>query len=492
MRKAVDTVAAIATPPGEGAIGVIRLSGPEAISIAGRLFRGTRGKRLEEVESHRLVHGRLVRRDPDSGEELILDEVLVAVMRGPRSYTGEDVVEISCHGSVVVLERVMEALLAEGAAPAPPGEFTRRAFMNGRIDLAQAEAVIDLVRARSPRGAEVAAAQLAGRLSEAVRGIKAEVLNLAAHLQVVIDYPEEGIEELGQAEFEARVERAIGRLDELVRSAGAGRVLREGIRLAITGRPNVGKSSLLNALLREPRAIVTNVPGTTRDVIEERAILGGVGFTLVDTAGVRETGDVVERIGVERAKEAVRSADLVVAVFDGSEPLSAEDEEVIRLLRGDQGTDPFAGRGAPAGCGGESDEGPRVLAVVNKADLPQKLDVGALKAVLSGIRLVRLVKVSALTGDGLAELEGAAVEAALGGEPPRGDAVLVTRARHRRALERAREALLAAREAWRSGMTADLISVDLQESLEALAEITGENVTEALIEEIFSEFCVGK
>ena len=478
MNDAVDTVVAVATPPGEGAIGVIRLSGPEAISIAGRLFRGSRGKRLEEVESHRLVHGRLVRRDPQSGEEVILDEVLVAVMRAPRSYTGEDVVEISCHGSVVVLERVMAALLAEGAVPAPPGEFTRRAFMNGRIDLAQAEAVIDLVRARSPRGAEAAAAQLAGRLSEAVRGIKAELLNLLAHVQVAIDYPEEGIEELGEVEFEARVEWAIERLDELIRSAEAGRVLREGIRLAITGRPNVGKSSLLNALLREPRAIVTDVPGTTRDVIEERAVLGGVGFTLVDTAGVRETSDVVERIGVERAKEAVLSADVVLAVFDGSEPLRAEDEEVIRILRARDDEGP--------------DEGARVLAVVNKADLPQRLDVGALEAALGGARLVRVVKVSALTGEGLAELEKAAVEAAVGGEPPRSDAVLVTRVRHRRALERAREALVAAREAFRSGMTADLISVDLQESVEALAEITGENVTEALIEEIFSEFCVGK
>lgn len=480
----VDTVVAIATPPGEGAIGVIRLSGPEAISITARLFRGARGKRLEEVESHRLVYGRLVRRDPARGEEVLLDEVLVAVMRAPRSYTGEDVVEISCHGSVVILERVMEALLAEGAAPAPPGEFTRRAFMNGRIDLAQAEAVIDLVRARSPRGAEAAAAQLAGRLSEAVRGIKAELLNLLAHVQVAIDYPEEGVDELGEAEFEARVERAVEQLEELIRSAGAGRVLREGIRLAITGRPNVGKSSLLNALLREPRAIVTDVPGTTRDVIEERAVLGGVGFTLVDTAGVRETGDAIERIGVERAKDAVRSADVVLAVFDGSAPLAPEDEEVIRLLRGDAA-------GAPP-PDGEMDEGPRVVAVVNKADLPQRLDVASLEAALGAARRVRVVKVSALTGEGLEELEKAAVEAALGGEALRSDAVLVTRVRHRRALERAREALLAARESFRSGMTADLISVDLQESLEALAEITGENVTEALIEEIFAEFCVGK
>ncbi|MBO2521173.1 MAG: tRNA uridine-5-carboxymethylaminomethyl(34) synthesis GTPase MnmE [Firmicutes bacterium] len=464
MRAATvqDTIAAIATPPGEGAIGIVRMSGPGAVAIAERVVQSTR--RLSQVPSHSLVHGKVV----DEGGR-VLDEALVAVMRAPRTYTGEDVVEIHCHGSPVVLQQVLARLLQEGARPAEPGEFTKRAFLNGKLDLAQAEAVIDLVRAKSPKGAQIAAMQLEGRLSARVSAQREEILDLLAHLQAVIDYPEEGLVDVDPGEMKRRLERLVDEIDQLLAGADAGRIYRDGIRLAIVGRPNVGKSSLLNALLGEERAIVTPIAGTTRDVIEERALLGGIPFTLADTAGVRATDDPVEAIGVERTRQAVAGADLVLIVLDGSEALAPEDLEVAELVR-------QAGAGA------------RVLVAVNKCDLPRVLEQAAVER-LAGPWPV--VWVSAVTGEGLARLEETAAAQVLGqGGAP--SAILVTRARHRGALAAARRALEDAGETIARGLPLDLVSVDLQEALEALGQVTGESVSEEVVARIFAQFCVGK
>jgi len=457
----LETIAAVATPAGEGAIAIIRLSGRDAVKIAESVFRGR--KRLSEARSHSLMHGRIV-----SADGKTIDDVLVGVMRAPRSYTGEDVVEVNCHGGPVVVQTVYNTLIAAGARPAEPGEFTKRAFLNGRLDLAQAEAVIDLVRAKSPKGLEVAAKQLEGELSARIQAVRAEILNLLAHIQVLIDYPEEGIAELGEGEALARVEKASAAVAQLLAGAEAGRVYREGVRAAIVGRPNVGKSSILNALLREERAIVTDIAGTTRDTIEERAVLGGVSFVLTDTAGLRETDDPVERIGVDRTKRALKGADVILVILDGSEPLAPEDVEVLELA-----------------C---EEEIPKVIAV-NKSDRPQRLDVESLGRWAGPLRPVR---VSALSGEGLEALEKALAEAASGGTAGAGDAVLVTRARHRAALERAARALADARRTIEGGYTADVLGVDLQEALEALGQITGESVGDEVVAEIFAQFCVGK
>lgn len=456
-----ETIAAVATPPGEGAIGIVRLSGPGAVSIVARLFRGARP--LADVPSHMMVHGRIV----DADEQLV-DDVLVAVMRAPRSYTGEDIVEIHCHGGVVVVRRILQEVLAAGARLAEPGEFTKRAFLNGRLDLAQAEAVIDIVRARSPKGLAVAARQLEGRLSSRVDGVRRRLLDLLAHLQVAIDYPEEGIAELAPEEALEQISEAQDEIDALLKTADAGRVYREGVRIAIVGRPNVGKSSLLNALLGEARAIVTAVEGTTRDAIEEQAVLGGFPFTVTDTAGLRATDDPVERIGVERAREVMAGSDVVLAVFDMSRPLSDDDLRVLEAVREEAGA-------------------ARTIAVLNKADLPGAID-GA-EPLFTGLPLVQ---VSAKTGKGLDGLEALIVREAFGGEPPETDAILVTRERHRRLLAEAREALDSSRQAIGEGAFWDLVAVDLQSALERLAEITGDNVTEDVVDRIFAQFCVGK
>lgn len=457
-----DTIAAIATPLGEGAIGIVRMSGSKAQSIAEKIFEGK--SELKSVPSHRLTRGRIV---GDAGETI--DDVLICVMRAPGTYTGEDVVEIHCHGGRFVVEQVFRRTLDLGARPAEPGEFTKRAFLNGRLDLAQAEAVIDVVRAKSPRGLEVAANQLSGRLSEEVSGLRGEILDLLSHIQATIDYPEEDLVEVDEAEAAAIIDSCLNRIEHLLAGADAGRLYRDGMKVAIVGRPNVGKSSLLNALLKEERAIVTQIAGTTRDVIEERAILGGVPFTLADTAGLRVTDDPVERIGVERTKEAVRDADLAMVVLDGSEPLSEDDRNAFNSVR--------------------KDFGGQILIVVNKADLPKVLGEDDLHELAPG---VPTVWVSAQEGQGLEALAESAVQLVLGDEPPSSDAILVAKERHRQAIMKAQSALEEAQVTLEQGFPLDLLSVDLQRALESLGEVTGENVAEDVVAEIFARFCVGK
>lgn len=468
-----DTIAAISTPAGEAGISVVRLSGPEAVAVARRVFRGG-----FPVESHTVAYGHVV--DPLSRETL--DEVLLTVFKAPRSYTREDLIEIGCHGGSVVAKSVLRALLRAGARAAAAGEFTARAFLNGRIDLAQSEAVLDLIRSRTGTAAAAALAQVRGGLSSAVGDIRAEVIGIAARIEAGIDFPDE----VGSAPSEALSERlraAINGVERLLETGERGRILREGLRVALAGLPNVGKSSLLNAILREERAIVTDVPGTTRDVIEESASISGIPVVLVDMAGVRDTLDTVERIGVERARAEISEAGVVVVVLDDSEGITSGDERLISDV-----------------CAGSRP----VVVAVNKTDLGvgRVVDDDVRRIAGDALRIGRIVRVSARTGGGLEDLERA-ILAAMGGGAAAGPAgagrveggpggIVVTRLRHLDALERAKAALLESLGIVDECLPVDLASAALYDAVESLGEITGETAGEDIVDRIFSEFCVGK
>ncbi|MBX6394653.1 MAG: tRNA uridine-5-carboxymethylaminomethyl(34) synthesis GTPase MnmE [Alicyclobacillaceae bacterium] len=455
-----DTIAAIATALGEASVGIVRVSGPEAVVVGNRVFRG--GRNLAEAPSHRMMYGRVV--DPDTEETL--DEVLAVVMRGPHSYTGEDVVEIHGHGGPVVMHRVLEAVLRAGARLAEPGEFTKRAFLHGRLDLSQAEAVIDLIRAKSDLARKMALEQMNGSLSSRIRQMRQQLLELMAHIEVTIDYPEHDVEEVTASRVKETANRVTGEIDRLLRDARSGRVLREGVETAIIGKPNVGKSSLLNVLSRSQRAIVTDIPGTTRDVLEEFIQVRGVPLHILDTAGIRETEDVVERIGVERSREWMKRADLVLLVLDGSRPLEPVDLDLLEELRG----------------------GP-VLVVVNKCDLPRHIDMGVVE---QKVPRERVVEIAAAKEVGIDELEERMVHLVLGGEVHTREPSYVSNVRHIELLQKARDHLMAAATAAEEGWTLDVIAVDLQEAWERLGEIIGETAGEQLLDQIFSQFCLGK
>jgi tRNA modification GTPase len=449
-----DTIAAISTPLGEGGIGIVRLSGREALPILRRLFRGVADDGL--LEPRCLRYGHIV--DPASGQ--VVDEVLVSYMQAPRTYTRQDVVEINAHGGIVPLRHILELTLRHGARLASPGEFTVRAFLNGRLDLAQAEAVMDIVRARTEAGLRVAVDQLGGRLSQEVRAVRAHLVDLLAYLEAAIDFPEDEVPPLDIA---PALEQARARMERLLAHADQGIIYRQGVRVAIVGRPNVGKSTLLNALLRTERAIVTPIPGTTRDTLEETMNLQGIPLVLVDTAGIAATEDLVERLGVERSQQALRRADLALLVVDGSEPLTMADREIAGLV----------------------DARPAIL-VINKSDRPQ---VVADPDFLPGARRVRI---SALTREGLEALEEALAEAVLSGRVVASDELLVSHPRHKAILQRALEQVTSAQEAHGRGMPSDFVAMDLTAAIHGLGEITGETASEDLLETIFRHFCVGK
>ncbi|HEX8230090.1 MAG TPA: tRNA uridine-5-carboxymethylaminomethyl(34) synthesis GTPase MnmE [Chloroflexia bacterium] len=463
-----DTIAAIATPQGEGGIGTIRLSGPASAEILSRMFMPASGRSLRptEMESHRLVFGYVS--DPASGAKV--DEVLAVLMRAPHSYTREDVVEIDCHGGTVPLQTVLSLCLREGARVAEPGEFTLRAFLNGRLDLAQAEAVLDVVQARTGEGLRLAVEQLGGGVSARVKGIRAKLLHALAHLEANIDFPEEDVP---PADVTPELHEALADLDSLIASASTGIVMRQGVRTAIVGRPNVGKSSLLNALLRTERAIVTPIPGTTRDTLEEVANVRGVPLVLTDTAGLRheaDTDDPIERIGMDRTRRALSNADLALLVFDGSQPLADADSALIAQV---------------------AEIAPSMrVAVINKSDLPLVIDQRELSGMLDG---VEVVSASAATPGGTDALEKKLADLVLSGKATRaGDEAMVTSVRHKDALERARSHVSEALDSARSGSPAAFVAVDLHSALNALGEITGETVGEDLLDEIFRNFCIGK
>jgi tRNA modification GTPase len=457
--RAEDTIAAIATPLGTGGIGIVRVSGPDAVAIVNTLFRPRRGGALARAASHKLVYGWIER----DGEPV--DEVLAVAMRAPHSYTREDVVEVHCHGGMLATRTVLEMACRQGARLAAPGEFTQRAFLNGRLDLTQAEAAADVIRARSELGLRVSAQQLRGRLYAEIQALRDEIAHVAALVAAGIDFPEEDVVFAHRADIERRLASARTRLGALLETAGRGRVLREGLAVAIIGKPNVGKSSLLNALLRESRAIVTDTPGTTRDTLEESVELGGLALRLIDTAGIRATNDAIEREGIARSRRAVELADLALIVMDGSAPLDAADREVLALA-------------APE----------RALAVINKRDRMAG-DDPAWAGELMGLPRLPL---SALTGAGLAGLESWVRQWALRDERPVLEHALITNLRQEQAARAAHEAVVAAEATLAAGQGEELLAVDLTRALDALGDIVGETTSDDLLNRIFAEFCIGK
>jgi len=450
-----DTIAAISTPLGQGGIGIVRLSGDEALAIGRRLFRPATSWRGNGIEPNRLYYGHVVA--PGTGHRV--DEVLLSYMAAPHSFTRQDVVEINAHGGPVPLREILALCLAEGARLAREGEFTLRAFLNGRIDLAQAEAVLDIIRSRTEASLRMAVAQLSGRLSQRVRVIRADLLHVLAYLEASADLEED----IPPQDIAPDLERARTLLTDLLRESDRGMIYRQGVRTAIVGRPNVGKSSLLNAMLRTDRAIVTPIPGTTRDTLEETLDLQGIPFVLVDTAGITETEDVIERLGVARSRRSIEGADLILVVLDGSERPTEADHQVAALA-----------------------EGRPAVVVVNKSDLPPASDG---RDLLPGAPHVHL---SALTGDGLPALEETMLQVVLSGQVATSDAPVSSSPRHCELFRRALEHVLEAQCALGEGLPEDLVAIDVTEAVAALGEVTGETVAEDLLEAIFSEFCIGK
>ncbi|MEO3945735.1 tRNA uridine-5-carboxymethylaminomethyl(34) synthesis GTPase MnmE [Gorillibacterium sp. CAU 1737] len=455
-----DTIAAISTPLGEGGIAVIRVSGPDAVEHAGKLFRPA-GK-LEKADSHTVHYGRIA--DPATGETV--EEVLVTVMLAPRSFTMENVVEIGCHGGLVSVKRVLDLLLAGGVRLAEPGEFTKRAFLNGRIDLTQAEAVIDVIRAKSDKAHKVALKQVEGSLSRKVKQLRQQLVEAMAHLEVNIDYPEHDVEELTTAFIQEKGTDGIQQVEALLKSAQEGKLIREGITTAIVGRPNVGKSSLLNALAQENRAIVTEIPGTTRDVIEEYVTMNGIPLKLLDTAGIRETDDVVERIGVERSRGALEEADLILFVINASEALH-EDE--VRLL--------------------EELHSRATLVVLNKTDLPEQVDR---EQIARWYPTERVIRMSVQQEEGLDRLGQAIADLFFQGDVEGTDFTYVSNVRHIQLLRQAKDALQDAVGAADLQVPIDMIQIDFRRAWEYLGEVVGDQMADSLVDQIFSQFCLGK
>lgn len=474
-----DTIAAISTPPGEGGIGIIRISGPDAIPIASRIFRSDSRRNLLSKKSHTILYGFII--NPKNSETI--DEVLLSVMRSPRTYTREDIVEINCHGGMLPLRKVLETVIKEGARLARPGEFTFRAFMNGRIDLSQAEATIDLIRSKTERSQRLAFEQLSGVLSERITSITDALTGICAHIEAYIDFPEEEIEPAAGGELLKRMEAVDSELLSLSLSYEEARFFREGLSVAIVGRPNVGKSSLLNALLARERAIVTELPGTTRDVIEEYLNINGLPIRIMDTAGIRNAHDLVETEGVKRSLQAIEWADIVLAVFDLASGIKDEDMMVLQKIK-DR----------------------RHIIVLNKSDLKHRLDmgifsVGTLMPHSSSngreetgngkIYYQGTVIISAKTGDGIDSLKEKVCSAVLkSGVSTEG--VFITNLRHKTAIDGAIRSLRNASQALRESSPYEIVAFELRDSLNRLGEISGKVTTEDVLERIFSEFCIGK
>ena len=448
-----DTIAAIATAYGEGGIGIIRISGEDSRDILRKIFTG-------KIESRRLSYGKIV----DENEHI--DEVLAVYMKGPKTYTGEDVVEINCHGSMVALRKTLALVLSKGARMAEPGEFTKKAFLNGRLDLSQAEAVIDVIKAKSDRSFDVAISQLEGSLSKRIEKIRQALLDLLVEVTVNIDYPDEDIEIMTYDKARDCLCNIRNMIGELLATSGSGRMIREGIRIAIVGKPNVGKSSLMNCLLRESRAIVTEIPGTTRDTIEEAVSIRNLPVYLIDTAGIRDTDDTVEKIGIEKTKEAFNNADYIILVVDGSRPLTSEDEEIISYVRGR-----------------------RALVLLNKRDLGAEVTVDVISEKLPDCDIIE----TALSkGEGLTEIEDNIESLVYGGQISQGESLMVNNVRHIDLLKHADSAAGDALSLLEIMEPLDIVEIDIRNAYDFLGEIVGDTVSDEIINEVFARFCLGK
>ncbi len=456
-----DTIAAIATPPGTGSIGIIRVSGPRSRDIASLIFRPS--NKTVGFDSHRLYHGDII--SPDTGR--VIDEVLISFMMKPRSYTGEDILEINCHGSAFILQSVLSLVIKAGARLAEPGEFTKRAYLNNRINLSQAEAVAETIMAKTDRALDLAVSHLKGGLADKIETIRNAIIDILANIETSIDFSDEDIA-VGNPPSVARdIEAIIGELNRLASTYSEGKIYRDGISAVITGRPNVGKSSLLNRLLGEKRAIVTSIPGTTRDIIEEIIPIKGVPVKLVDTAGIREPQNIIEREGVNLVWEKLSQADLVIVVVDGSESLTKEDDEIIKKCRGKKS----------------------VLAI-NKADLPHVVDEQELASLARDV--MPPIWISAIHGDGIPELKDAIHSLALDGVDRGHTLNIVSNIRHKMAIEKTKDMLSKAKDGILQGLSPEIPAFDIRQALERLGEIAGETITEEVLERIFATFCIGK
>ena len=453
-----DTIAAISTPRGEGGIGIVRISGSNALDILEKIFKPKSGKAVKEIRNYSISYGHLF-----DGKNLV-DEVLVSIMKAPNTYTRENIVEINCHGGFVITEKVLETVLKNGARIAEIGEFTRRAFLNGRIDLTQAEAVIDIIHGKTEKSVSLSLNQLRGDLKEQIEHLKKLVLDVAAHINVVLDYPEEGIDDPLPENLVGNLREVMETTDKLIRSYDKGKMIKEGIKTAIVGKPNVGKSSILNSVLKEERAIVTHVAGTTRDVIEEVVNLKGIPLVLVDTAGIRKTDDLVENIGVEKSKKLIESADLILFVVDGSRPLDEEDMRIHEAIKAD-----------------------KVIGILNKIDIKENIDLSSLT------KINKWLEISAIKNQGIDEMEEEIYHHIIDENiEDSSQKVTITNIRHKSALEKTKQSIENIFETIENGLPMDLMAVDIKGALDALSEVTGEISSEDLLDHIFSNFCVGK
>lgn len=457
----LDTITSISTPMGEGAIGIVRLSGPQAVEIADKLYKGKH--LLNDVPSHTINYGHII--DPESKE--VVEEVMVSVLRAPKTFTREDIIEINCHGGILTINRVLELTMTYGARMAEPGEFTKRAFLNGRIDLSQAEAVMDFIRSKTDRASKVAMNQIEGRLSDLIKKQRQSILEILAQVEVNIDYPEYDDVEDATTEFLLEQSKEIKQeINRLLDTGAQGKIMREGLSTVIVGKPNVGKSSMLNNLIQDNKAIVTEVAGTTRDVLEEYVNVRGVPLRLVDTAGIRETEDIVEKIGVERSRKALSQADLILFILNNNEALTQEDYTLYEVVKNED-----------------------VIVIVNKMDLEQNIDINEVKDMIGN---TPLIQTSMLKQEGIDELEIQIRDLFFGGEVQNQDMTYVSNSRHISLLKQARQTIQDAIDAAESGVPMDMVQIDLTRTWEILGEIIGETTSDELIDQLFSQFCLGK
>lgn len=455
-----DTIAALSTPYGTGGIGVIRISGELSFLLAAKIFVSSRA--MEEIESHTVSYGKIL--DPENKE--VVDEVLLLKMARPNTFTREDVVEIHCHGGIVVINRVLELIFKYGARPAEAGEFTKRAFLNGRIDLSQAEAIIDLINSKTVESSKAAVSHLEGRLSERLKSLREELVELLAHIEVTVDYPEHDIEEITGEKVYASLKQIKGELLRLAGTFYRGKLLREGINIVIAGKPNVGKSSLLNQLSGHTRAIVTDIPGTTRDIIEEYVNIKGIPAKITDTAGIRTTEDVVEKIGVDKAYEAIAAADLIIMLIAADTGIMDEDREILKGM-----------------------EGSKRIILINKTDLADSSRIEELRKELGN---GCILEASVVSDQGIENLEAAIAEMFYSGDISKNEEVLLTNARHKSLVDKATAAIEQALGSFDAGMPLDMVTIDIKSSADYIGQITGESIDEAVMHNIFSRFCIGK